>query len=65
MVGKIITVLLAIMLVVAIVYGWISLIAFLLCAGFSAMGLTLPMGGMRLIVLAITLLTGISVPKSK
>lgn len=65
MVGKIIAVLLATLLVIAIVYGWISLIAFLLCAGFSAMGLTLPMGGMRLIVLAITLLTGISVPKSK
>lgn len=65
MVGKIIAVLLATLLVIAIVYGWISLIAFLLCAGFSAMGLTLPMGGMRLIVLAITLLTSISVPKSK
>ncbi|MBF7131569.1 hypothetical protein ITQ94_08980 [Pediococcus pentosaceus] len=65
MVGKIITVLLATMLVVAVVYGWISLIAFLLCAGFSTMGLTLPIGGMRLIVLAITLLIGVSVPKSK
>lgn len=65
MVGRIIAVLLATLLVIAIVYGWISLIAFLLCAGFSTMGLTFPIAGMRLIVLAITLLIGVSVPKSK
>ena len=65
MTNKIFAILLAVVLVVAIVYGWISLVAFLLCVGFSTMGVTLPMSGMRMIVLALMLLTGISVPKSK
>lgn len=65
MVNKFFAILLTVSLVIAIVYGWISLIAFLLCAGFSTMGVILPMSGMRMIVLALMLLTGISVPKSK
>lgn len=65
MINKFFAILLTVALVIAIVYGWISLIAFLLCVGFSTMGVTLPMSGMRMIVLALMLLTGISVPKTK